>query len=56
MIPQEKAELADLLDEKMFRCKPGFKFELVSKITNGGEHEIFLVKLNLRPARTGKQR
>jgi hypothetical protein len=52
MIPEEKAELAGLLEEKMFRCEPGFKFELVKKIINGVEREIFVVKLKLRPPRT----
>jgi len=35
LIPQEKVELAELLEEKMFRCEPGFKFELETKIING---------------------
>jgi hypothetical protein len=57
MMPEEKVELAGLLEENMFRCEPGFKFELEQKIINGVEREIFVVKLKLRPPRTAvKQR
>jgi hypothetical protein len=55
LIPQEKVELAELLEEKMFRCEPAFKFELEKKIINGAEREIFVVKLKLRPPRTGEK-
>jgi hypothetical protein len=50
MIPQEKVELARLREERMFRCEPGFKLELVRKII--GERTILVVKLKLRPPRT----
>ena len=52
MIPEEKVELAGLLEEKMFRCEPGFKLELVRKILGGVERTILVVKLKLRPPRT----
>ena len=56
MIPQEKVELVELLEEKMFRSEPAARFELVKKIMNGVEREIFVVKLKLRPPRTANQR
>jgi hypothetical protein len=52
MIPQEKVELARLLEERMFRCEPGFKLELVRKIIGGVERTILVVKLKLRPPGT----
>jgi hypothetical protein len=52
MIPQEKVELARLLEERMFRCEPGFKLELARKIIGGVERTILVVKLKLRPPRT----
>jgi hypothetical protein len=56
MMPEEKVELAELLEEKKFRCEPGFKFALEKKIINGVEQTIFVVKLKVRPPRTVKQR
>ena len=54
-MPEEKVELAELLEEKMFRRDQGRK-ELVKKIINSVEQTIFVVKLRLRPPRTtGKQ-
>jgi hypothetical protein len=50
MKPQEKVELAKLLEEKMFRSEP--KFEHVKKIINGVERTVLVVKFNLRPPRT----
>ena len=55
MIPQEKVELAELLEEKMLRCEQSSKFELVKKIINGVEQTIFVVKLRLRPPRTDER-
>ena len=52
MIPQEKVELARLLEERMLRCEPGFRLELVRKIIGGVERTILVVKLKLRPPRT----
>jgi hypothetical protein len=59
MTPQEKTELADLLEENLFRRKP-FSFEQAKHTDiNGVEHDIFVVKLKLRPphimAKTGKR-
>jgi hypothetical protein len=49
MIPQQKVELTELLEEKVFRRKP-IKFEQVKHTDiNGLEHTILVVKLNLRP-------
>jgi len=56
MISQEKVELAELLEEKMFRSEPAARFELVKKIINGVEQTILVVKLKLRPPRTVKPR
>jgi hypothetical protein len=57
LIPQEKVELAELLEEKIFRCEQASEFELEKKIINGVERTIFVVKLGLRPPRTAaKQR
>jgi hypothetical protein len=55
MIQEEKVELAELLEETMFRCEPAFKFALEKKIINGAEREIFVVKLKLRPPRAGEE-
>ena len=55
MIPQEKVELAELLEEKMLSREQASKFELVKKIINGVEQDIFVVKLRLRPPRTGER-
>jgi hypothetical protein len=53
-IAQEKADkLARLLEERMFRCEPGFKLELVRKIIGGVERTILVGKLKLSaPPRT----
>jgi hypothetical protein len=50
MMSQEKVELAELLEEKMFRREQGAKFERAKHTDiNGVEHTILLVKLKLRP-------
>jgi hypothetical protein len=49
LTPQEKVELAELLEEKMFRCEHASKFQLVKKTINGVEQTIFVVRLGLRP-------
>ena len=49
MIPQQKVELTELLEEKMFRREP-IRFEQAKHTDiNGVEHAILVVKLNLRP-------
>ena len=48
MIPQEKIELTELLEETMFRHEPKFEQAKHTDI-NGVEHAILVVKLNLRP-------
>jgi hypothetical protein len=55
MMPQEKVELAELLEERMFRREQGIKLEEVRRIIGGVEHEILLVKLKLRPPRTDER-
>jgi hypothetical protein len=49
MMPEEKAELAELLEEKMFRRDHEAKFERVKKIINGVDRTILVVKLKIRP-------
>jgi len=56
MIPQEKVELAELLEEKMFRREPVLKFEKARKIIGGIERTILVVTLKLRPPRTAEER
>ena len=56
MISQEKVELVELLDEKMFRREPEFKLEHVRRIICGVEREILEVTVKLRPPRTVKER
>lgn len=53
MMPEEKAELAELLEEKMFRCEPALKFAVEEKIINGADREIFVVNLKLRSPHAG---
>jgi hypothetical protein len=55
LIPQQKVELAELLEEKTFRCEHASKFALENKIINGVERAIFVVKLGLRPPRTDER-
>ena len=55
MILQEKVELAELLEEKTFRCEHASKFELIKTIIGGVERTIFVVKLRLRPSRTDEK-
>ena len=54
-MPEEKVELAELLEEEMFRIEPAARFELVKKIINRVEQTIFVVKLKIRPPRTAKE-
>ena len=50
MTPQERVELAELLEEKMFRSEQGAKFERAKHANiNGVEHTILRVKLKIRP-------
>jgi hypothetical protein len=55
-VSEKKVELAELLEEKMFRSEQGIKFEMVRKIINGVEQTILVVKLKLRPPRTVEER
>jgi hypothetical protein len=49
MIQQQKVELTELLEERMFRREP-FKFAQAKHTDiNGVEHTILVVKLKLRP-------
>jgi hypothetical protein len=50
MTPEEKIELAELLQEEMFRSEYGIKTELAKQRIGGVDRTVLLVKMKLRPA------